>query len=318
MADLKIRIVRILKPRHRFKLRQTNVYTRHGAYPLPAPLPPCTLKSTRSKEMKPIPLLTAAMVLAIAAPLVNANPYADNTSGSIVRNNYGECWQTANYQAADQTIECGAPDADGDGVSDLKDQCPGTAKGEEVGATGCPVEVDGDGDGVLDANDACPNTPRGQKVDARGCSIPTKAKAKPVVHNDGDNDGVYDADDACPNTPAGHSVTPAGCSTIRVSVHFDTDKADLSDADIAELKAAAAALGDKGIIEVVASGYADRRGPAAYNNQLSMKRAQAAKALLTRLGVADAKITAQAGGELNSGDLANDRRVDIVGKPFGH
>ena len=269
--------------------------------------------------MKPTPLLTAALALAIAAPLVNANPYADNTSGSVVRNDYGECWQTTNYQVTDQTIECGAPDADGDGVADLKDQCPGTSQGAQVGATGCPVEVDGDGDGVLDDNDACPNTPRGQKVDARGCLLPDE-KVQEVIAapNDGDNDGVYDANDACPNTPAGHSVTPAGCSTIRVTVHFDTDQSNLNEAGMAELKAAAAALGDKGIIQVIASGYTDRRGTAQYNNRLSMKRAESVKTFLTDLGVANQKIDAQAGGELNSGNHAHDRRVDIVGKPFGH
>ncbi|RJS92115.1 OmpA family protein [Salinisphaera sp. Q1T1-3] len=37
---------------------------------------------------------------------------------------------------------------------------------------------DSDGDGVIDANDQCPGTPRGTEVDARGCPIEKKA---PIV-----------------------------------------------------------------------------------------------------------------------------------------
>ncbi|WP_293625272.1 OmpA family protein [Salinisphaera sp.] len=38
--------------------------------------------------------------------------------------------------------------------------------------------MDSDGDGVIDANDQCPGTPRGTEVDARGCPIEKKA---PIV-----------------------------------------------------------------------------------------------------------------------------------------
>ena len=38
--------------------------------------------------------------------------------------------------------------------------------------------MDSDGDGVIDANDQCPGTPRGTEVDARGCPIEKQA---PIV-----------------------------------------------------------------------------------------------------------------------------------------
>ena len=92
----------------------------------------------------------------------------------------------------------GAPrDADGDGVSDRKDKCPGTPAGATVDATGCPL--DGDGDGVFDGLDRCASTPRGATVDAKGCP------------SDGDGDGVYDGLDKCTDTPKGATVDATGC-----------------------------------------------------------------------------------------------------------
>ncbi|NLU38818.1 MAG: OmpA family protein [Bacteroidales bacterium] len=72
-------------------------------------------------------------------------------------------------------------DADGDGVADHNDKCPGTEKGVKVDKNGCPL--DSDGDGILDAVDKCP-------------------KEKGLVALDGcpdtDGDGVADKDDDCP------------------------------------------------------------------------------------------------------------------------
>jgi len=117
-----------------------------------------------------------------------------------------------------------AKDADGDGVSDKKDKCPGTPTGVKVDMNGCPLDTDGDGvadyqdkcpdvkglaalqgcpdadgDGVADADDKCPNTPAGTRVDASGCPL------------DSDGDGVADNLDKCPNTPAGVKVDATGC-----------------------------------------------------------------------------------------------------------
>lgn len=70
------------------------------------------------------------------------------------------------------------PDADGDGVADARDACPGTAAGAEVDAQGCSAaQRDSDGDGVNDAADACPGTPAGVAVDASGCPTGTGTNA---------------------------------------------------------------------------------------------------------------------------------------------
>ncbi len=88
-------------------------------------------------------------------------------------------------------------DADGDGVPDRKDDCPGTPVGARVDVHGCPT--DADHDGVADGIDQCADTPSGATVDSRGC--PT----------DSDNDKVWDGIDQCADTPVGAVVDERGC-----------------------------------------------------------------------------------------------------------
>lgn len=142
-------------------------------------------------------------------------------------------WQGANKNDAiftgGLTLAFGGTprDADGDGVSDRKDECPNTPAGAVVDAKGCPV--DSDGDGVPDGIDQCAGTPAGAKVDAKGC--PTDADADGVFDGldqcdgtpagatvdakgcptDADGDGVFDGLDKCPDTPAGAKVDASGC-----------------------------------------------------------------------------------------------------------
>ncbi|MFO0872365.1 MAG: M12 family metallo-peptidase [Phycisphaerales bacterium] len=54
------------------------------------------------------------------------------------------------------------PDADGDGVCDSADNCPGTPNANQA---------DSDGDGVGDACDNCPNTPNANQADSDGDGI---------------------------------------------------------------------------------------------------------------------------------------------------
>lgn len=86
----------------------------------------------------------------------------------------------------EQTTE---KDSDGDGISDLLDECP-----NEIGTAatqGCP---DSDGDGVVDASDACPDL--AGTLATNGCP-------------DRDNDGVADKDDECPDEAG--SIGLNGC-----------------------------------------------------------------------------------------------------------
>jgi hypothetical protein len=125
----------------------------------------------------------------------------------------GTCLGEADIEADLDHIEiigAAAPgDADGDGVLDAADDCPGTAAGATVDANGCSsAQLDDDSDGVFNDKDRCANTPAGATVDAVGCT-PEQAVL------DDDNDGVLNASDACPNTAAGDTVDANGCSAAQ-------------------------------------------------------------------------------------------------------
>ena len=83
-------------------------------------------------------------------------------------------------------------DTDQDGVSDKKDNCPGTPAGVAVDKMGCPL--DKDADGVPDYLDNCPDI-SGSKM-LNGCP-------------DRDNDGVEDSKDQCPDQAG--TVALYGC-----------------------------------------------------------------------------------------------------------
>ena len=101
----------------------------------------------------------------------------------------------------------GCPDTDGDGIPDSKDNCPEEAGPENL--QGCP---DSDGDGVADKDDKCPNVAGSIEMD--GCpdsdgdgvadNLDKCPEQKGVPDNDGcplkdsDGDGVPDKDDKCP------------------------------------------------------------------------------------------------------------------------
>jgi hypothetical protein len=136
--------------------------------------------------------------------------------------------------------EHGCPaDADGDGVADGCDQCPGTFAGDAVGANGCST-ADEDGDGVLNDVDACRGTPAcaTASVGANGC--PTDSDGDGLLDGcdrcpgsndrtdtdsdgvpdcldpcpnavDSDGDGVQDCQDRCPNDPLKRDPGACGC-----------------------------------------------------------------------------------------------------------
>ena len=83
----------------------------------------------------------------------------------------------------------GCPDTDGDGIPDNKDRCPEEAGSEEL--QGCP---DTDGDGIADVDDACPN--EAGSAEMNGCP-------------DSDGDGVADNVDRCPEVSG--DTANSGC-----------------------------------------------------------------------------------------------------------
>ena len=167
-----------------------------------------------------------------------------------------------------------------------------------------PVDGDDDNDGVLNSIDECPTTPAGDKVDAKGCTI--------LVDGDDDNDGVLNSADKCPNTPSSViKVDVEGCAeTINLHVKFEFDSYKVTDASIENIKKFGEFMSDRANYKATIVGHTDSSGPAAYNQQLSEKRAKVVTDLIvSEGGVAADRLTSMGKGE-SEPMVANDTRAN--------
>ncbi|MFZ5572067.1 MAG: OmpA family protein [Thermodesulfobacteriota bacterium] len=204
-------------------------------------------------------------------------------------------------------------DSDGDGVVDEEDRCPNTPKGVKVDSVGCPL--DSDGDGVYDYLDQCPDTPRGMKVDSVGCPL------------DSDGDGVIDEKDKCPGTPKGVVVDKNGCPIATLTakgtyivkgIQFDSAKWSFKPSSYEVMDQIVTVFETHPDVKFEIQGHTDNRGSAAYNLNLSEKRANAVKEYLIGKGVPADRITAKgygltmpvASNDTEDGRAAN-RRVEF-------
>jgi OmpA-OmpF porin, OOP family len=93
----------------------------------------------------------------------------------------------------DASLGALSKDADGDGIPDIRDQCPDMPEDKDgfQDDDGCP-DFDNDNDGIYDAQDKCPNDPEDFDgfEDQDGC-----------LDIDNDHDGITDKLDRCPNVP---------------------------------------------------------------------------------------------------------------------
>ncbi len=177
-------------------------------------------------------------------------------------------------------------DSDQDGVPDAKDKCPHTQIDQEVDKNGCLIKYDADNDGVADEKDECPNTQKGLVVDYRGCEV------------DSDDDGVVDSQDKCPNTLPEFTVDGYGCpQTATLSVHFASNKYDITTDVINDLQAFALFLRQNKGYKVVIYGYTDSMGDAKHNQVLSQNRANSVRTVLIRYGIDPERLVAIGRGE---------------------
>ena len=183
-----------------------------------------------------------------------------------------------------------------------------------------PAPSDADGDGVPDTADACPGTPAGVAVDRRGCEV--------VRQVDSDGDGVYDSLDKCPDTAPGLKVDGDGCPimlketvSIDLKVNFDTNSSVVNEAFYGEIRRVADFMRQYANTVVTIEGHTDSRGAAAYNQALSQRRAEAvAKVLVDQFDIDTGRVSAVGYGEARpiasndtrDGQLANRRVVAKV------
>ena len=223
-----------------------------------------------------------------------------------------------------EKVETTLPDADHDGVPDVRDACSNTASGSTVDTEGCPVYRDTDSDGVIDTRDMCPASPVGAQVDGHGCAM---AVAAPTVQ-DADGDGVPDSRDACPATPVGTKVDATGCAlplfkgndrtvTLR-GVNFEPWKDDLLPASTMVLDEVARQLIESPEVKVEIGGHTDSSGNVGRNLRLSLARAETVRAYLVMKGVESDRLVARGYGlskpitsNATAAGRAMNRRVEL-------
>jgi OmpA-OmpF porin, OOP family len=207
---------------------------------------------------------------------------------------------------------CPIPDSDHDGINDEEDSCktiPGLARYH-----GCPIP-DTDHDGINDEEDSCKTVPGLARY--HGCPIP-----------DRDQDGVNDEVDKCPDQPG--PVENQGCPIIKTTISkraqlvaaniiFDINSTRLTTGSYPALKELADSLKTNPDLDLLIEGHTDNVGNAAYNQKLSLDRAESVKNVLIKLGISPGRIQVIGYGDYrpvatnrNSEGRAKNRRVVFV------
>ena len=105
--------------------------------------------------------------------------------------------------------------------------------------------------------------------------------------------------------PAAPAATPAEAKpvvaaekiTLQADAYFDFDKSTLKAEGKAKLDELAGKLGQVNVETIVATGHTDSVGADAYNQALSVRRANAVKAYLVSKGVAAERVLVEGKGE---------------------
>jgi outer membrane protein OmpA-like peptidoglycan-associated protein len=215
------------------------------------------------------------------------------------------------------------PDSDGDGISDSLDQCEMEPEDKDgyQDADGCP-EPDNDLDGLPDGVDKCPNEPEDMDgyQDEDGCPDP-----------DNDKDTVPDVQDQCPNEIGSATEEPLGCPVNRLvvvtdcevkitqQIHFEFNKDKIRPESFPVLDAVVDVLNKNPDIKLEIQGHTDNKGAAAYNKDLSNRRAKSVLKYLIAHGVTVGRLTSLGYGMerplVDNGSDANralNRRVQFV------
>ena len=164
-----------------------------------------------------------------------------------------------------------------------------------------------------------------------------KPQPKPVVVKvevpkpapvDSDNDGIIDSLDTCKGTDKAFKVNESGCPimlsetvSIDMNVKFATNSAAVTSENFAEIKKVADFMKQFDQTAVTVEGYSDDRGRAAYNKDLSQRRADAVRmTLINTFKLDESRVSAVGYGEENpiadnataEGRAANRRVVGVV------
>jgi OmpA-OmpF porin, OOP family len=216
----------------------------------------------------------------------------------------------------------GCPDLDNDGdrIPDRIDECPDDPEDRDgfQDEDGCPdreADPDRDQDGIRNPDDACPDVPEDRDgfADQDGCPDP-----------DNDGDRILDTDDLCIDRPETYNTVDDedGCPDhgpvieregeieILDVIQFEFDSAVIEEASFGILRAVAMTIQQSRTIALVQiQGHTDERGSAAYNRDLSQRRAESVLEFLVGEGVPRERLEARGYGETRPLVRGHDERA---------
>lgn len=241
--------------------------------PTPSPSPSSTATPVVSPSPTPTPEPSHTPIIVVVAP--TATPTA--TQVVIIH--------STPTPSPSATPDVSKIDSDGDGVPDIKDECP--ADPGPATNSGCPVK-DTDGDGIPDPQDQCPQVPG--VLQYHGCPVPDK-----------DKDGVPDDQDKCPDAPglpANGGCPPATPDLkfividntkktidLKQQIHFQTGKSVILPDSNQILDEIVKVMKDHTTMEIRIEGHTDSTGTPTGNLALSKARADACRTYLVNAGV---------------------------------
>lgn len=125
---------------------------------------------------------------------------------------------------------------------------------------------------------------------------PAPQAKSPAPLKDTDGDGVFDPRDACPHTPSSAHVDARGCWTIS-GLQFSVNASTIESGAEKSLAEDVQVLKDHPKLRVRVDGHTDADGSAAYNQQLSERRAASVRDYLVSNGIPADRLAVQGLGE---------------------
>jgi OOP family OmpA-OmpF porin len=218
----------------------------------------------------------------------------------------------------------GAADADGDGVNDSADQCPGTPKGTQVNSSGCPLVAAVNADSIRMAAQAdsmrmkmhadsvaaaarADSLRMAQEAAAQAAKDSAEAAAKANADRIAAlEDSLRTARGAALRASLRDSLNAArmrdslrvlmatpNAKLVLAGVNFATNTSTLTQSSRFILDEVAKSLNDNPDVRVEVSGHTDNTGSRALNVRLSQARAESVKQYLVDHGVAADRMEAK-------------------------
>ena len=240
--------------------------------------------------------------------------YLVDSANNPVKSGFGLCWHTGSWTPADATVE---------GCDDMLKPAPAPvpARAPEPAPEPAPAPAP-----KVEAAEPTPAPPTPVEASATA-EAPALApepepqpepEPEPVVVPAAAAEPAPAAAPAPAPVPAAAAAPSAEKVTFEADTFFDFDKFTLKPAGKAKLEDLVSKLTGTDIEVVVATGHTDSVGTEAYNQKLSMRRANAVKAFLVSKGIPADRVFTEGKGESKpvasnktSEGRAKNRRVDV-------